>query len=163
VLRLVQELAAALVRLERCDTAEALEPIVADILDLIERTLPTDVRNAIGRAFTTFIAEVLHKRGVEIEAAQIDDLRGFKKMLEAQVDKWAIDWKKKGFDEGIGEGMGRMLRLLFARRLARELTEAEMAVFEERVRTLGPETVGETLLELDGDGLRAWLAGEGGE
>ena len=53
--------------------------------------------------------------------------------------------------------MYRGLQHLFARRLGRPLTEGETATLLVRFDTVGPDRLGDVVLDLTPDALAAWL------
>jgi hypothetical protein len=59
-------------------------------------------------------------------------------------------------DEGRNEGLGP-LEHQFSRRLGRPLTEAEHATLVARLRTHGPDRLGDVVLDLSRDELALWL------
>jgi hypothetical protein len=65
--------------------------------------------------------------------------------------------RKIGRKEGRKEGIALLLRQ-FERRLGRALTEKERARFDKRLKSLGPERLGDVVLDLAPDALAAWLA-----
>jgi len=60
--------------------------------------------------------------------------------------------------EAIEQGAVTALAHLFERRLGRVLHDNERACVRERIETLGPERVGDVVLDLSADELAAWLA-----
>jgi hypothetical protein len=64
---------------------------------------------------------------------------------------------KKGREEGLEAGLRPLLRL-FERRLARALTGAEHTALVARLTALGPDRLGDVVLDLDPPALAAWLA-----
>lgn len=55
------------------------------------------------------------------------------------------------------EGVERMLRRLFARRVGRELTQAEQQALSARAHAGDPEAVEDRALTLEGERLASWL------
>ncbi|MFO0608920.1 MAG: hypothetical protein U0324_37485 [Polyangiales bacterium] len=64
---------------------------------------------------------------------------------------------QKGREEGLETGLRPLLRQ-FERRLARPLTDAEHAALVDRLTALGPDRLGDVVLDLDPSALAAWLA-----
>lgn len=61
-------------------------------------------------------------------------------------------------NEGRRAGLQSSLHHLFVRKLARPLTEEERAAIALRLDTLGPDRLGDAVLDLDAEALAAWLA-----
>ena len=71
---------------------------------------------------------------------------------------WRDDGVNEGRNEGRNEGLAPLLHL-YARRLGRPLTETERTTLTARLDTLGPDRLGDVVLDLaDPDALAAWLA-----
>jgi uncharacterized protein len=68
---------------------------------------------------------------------------------------------KEGFDRGKHAGITEGHAHLFERRLGRPLHDDERALLRERNETLGPDRVGDVVLDLSADELAAWLADPG--
>lgn len=66
-------------------------------------------------------------------------------------------WEKRE-DQLRTEGLTSVLSHQCARRLGRTLTDAEQATLLARVESLGPDRLGDVILDLDGAQLGAWLA-----
>jgi hypothetical protein len=64
---------------------------------------------------------------------------------------------QQGRQEGRQEGLAPLARQ-FARRVGRALTEPELQLLAARLDTLGPDRLGDVVLDLDSTALRAWLA-----
>jgi Uma2 family endonuclease len=64
---------------------------------------------------------------------------------------------EKGIEKGIEEGLERALAHQFERRLGRALTEPERGTLRTRLTILGPERLGDLVLDRDGAALLAWL------
>ena len=64
---------------------------------------------------------------------------------------------KRLTDAGIEKGIGPVEHM-FARRLGRPLADAERAEVLRRLDTLGPDRIGDVVLDLERDALAAWLA-----
>jgi hypothetical protein len=64
---------------------------------------------------------------------------------------------ERGREQGIKEGLLQGLQRQFARRLGRPLTEAETATLLARFDTVGPDRLGDVVLDLTPDALGAWL------
>ena len=65
-------------------------------------------------------------------------------------------WRDEALDEGRDEGL-RPLIHLYERRIGRALTATERAGLVARLGELGPERVGDAVLDLSPDGLANWL------
>ncbi len=65
--------------------------------------------------------------------------------------------RTEGRTEGLAEGLAPLGRQ-FSRRLGRELTEAERALLASRLDTIGPQRLGDVVLDLTPAELAAWLA-----
>ena len=63
----------------------------------------------------------------------------------------------RGMEKGLEKGL-RPLERLFERRLARPLTADERAVLVARLGTVGPDRLGDVVLDLDAPSLATWLA-----
>ena len=82
-----------------------------------------------------------------------------------EVRKWAAELEQKGLKkglkkgqrEGIREGLQPILRMV-ARRLGRPLTEAEEATLLTRFDLVGPDRLGDVVLDFAPAELAAWLA-----
>ncbi|MFO0602349.1 MAG: hypothetical protein U0324_04195 [Polyangiales bacterium] len=70
---------------------------------------------------------------------------------------WLETQQRIGMERGREEGLRPLLRL-FERRLARALTGVEHAALVARLTTLGPDRLGDVVLDLDPPALAAWLA-----
>jgi hypothetical protein len=64
---------------------------------------------------------------------------------------------EKGLEQGLERGLAPLLRL-FSRRLGRPLDEDERGELRRRLEVLGPERLGDVVLDLDSDALGRWLA-----
>jgi flagellar biosynthesis/type III secretory pathway protein FliH len=62
-----------------------------------------------------------------------------------------------GLERGLAEGLRPLVRL-FERRLGRVLTDAERGALASRLDVVGPERLGDVVLDLDSAALAAWLA-----
>ena len=65
--------------------------------------------------------------------------------------------RQEGRQEGEARGVYRGLQHLFARRLGRPLTEGETATLLVRFDTVGPDRLGDVVLDLTPDALAHWL------
>jgi hypothetical protein len=96
--------------------------------------------------------------------------RGVQAMVDlTEVRKWAAELEQKGLKkglkkglreglrEGLKEGLQPILRQV-ARRLGRPLTEAEQATLLTRFDLVGPDRLGDVVLDFTPDELAAWLA-----
>ncbi len=68
------------------------------------------------------------------------------------LDKGIEEGHEKGREEGLGP-----LRHQFERKLGRAMTDAERKTLHARLEALGPDSVGDVVLDLDGEALGAWL------
>ena len=69
--------------------------------------------------------------------------------------------RNEGLADGRHEGLAAGLRLLvrqFERRLGRSLSDAERGVLSSRLDVVGPDRLGDVVLDLDSAALAAWLA-----
>jgi hypothetical protein len=88
-------------------------------------------------------------------------------MAKAMVkaEKAAMAKAEKAVAKAEKAAMAKALGVLvhqFERRLGRALTEAERVRLGKRLGTLGPERVGDVVLDLSPEELSAWLKGRGG-
>ena len=90
-----------------------------------------------------------------------DTLQEFGQMagLDPEIVEGSLAWKciQEGRQEGRDEGLAPLVRL-FQRRLSRELVATERALLSGRLATMGPERLGDVVLDLDREQLEAWLA-----
>jgi hypothetical protein len=73
---------------------------------------------------------------------------------EVVMESWIY---KQGEEKGLEKGIGPLAHQ-FERRLARALTSAERGVLVRRLGTLGPERLGDLVLDFTPEALAAWLA-----
>ncbi|MBI5517558.1 MAG: hypothetical protein HY909_27555 [Deltaproteobacteria bacterium] len=67
------------------------------------------------------------------------------------------EWENTTHARGLQEGQLKSLVHLFERKLCRDLTKAEHGVLHQRLLAVGPERLGDVVLDLDGPALDAWL------
>jgi len=73
-------------------------------------------------------------------------------------DKGKAKGRRAGRREGRHEGKLDVFALMFERRLGRALTDEQRAEIERRLDALGPERLGDVVLDLSARKLAAWLA-----
>ena len=77
-----------------------------------------------------------------------------------EVRKWAAELKREGQQEGLREGLREGLQPILrqvTRRLGRPLTEAEQASLLGRFDLVGPDRLGDVVLDFTPDALSEWL------
>ena len=79
------------------------------------------------------------------------------KLYDELMEKQLMLGMDKGLEKGLEKGL-RPLARQFERRLARPLTAAEQATLVARMGTVGPDRLGDVVLDLDPAALSAWLA-----
>jgi hypothetical protein len=93
-------------------------------------------------------------------------LDAIQEMLMKAMDDQGVTFSSKlyrrgkddGKLEGVQEGMGPLLHQ-FERKLGRTLTEPEREALRLRLKSIGPDRLGDAALDLDGPALAAWIAG----
>ena len=65
---------------------------------------------------------------------------------------------EKGIERGVAKGAAGAFAHQFERRLGRALRDDERACLRERTERLGPDRLGDVVLDLSADELAAWLA-----
>jgi hypothetical protein len=135
-------------------------------VDANEQSLPPVIEAL--RARTT--ARELEELGVAMAVLADADKRqrGLRSVItsllpeEVVMESWIYkQGKQKGVEEGLEQGLEKglgPLAHLFERRLARGLTSAERGVLVRRLGTLGPERLGDLVLDFTPEALAAWLA-----
>jgi hypothetical protein len=88
----------------------------------------------------------------ELPAHRTQDEEDFVSNAQQILD----EWERKATDKGIERGIGPLVRL-FERRLARALTDAERVALRARLGVVGPERLGDVVLDLAPPDLAAWL------
>jgi hypothetical protein len=77
---------------------------------------------------------------------------------EVVMESWIYKkGKQEGLEQGLEKGLGPLAHQ-FERRLARALTSAERGVLVRRLGSLGPERLGDLVIDFSPEALAAWLA-----
>jgi hypothetical protein len=90
-----------------------------------------------------------------LEPVIIEDLVKFGEDMGLQ--KGLEQGLEQGLERGLERGLAPLLRL-FGRRLGRPLDEREQAEVRRRLEALGPDRLGDVVLDLGADELGRWLA-----
>lgn len=105
----LQNLAAALFRLEKSRGPEDIQRVVAALGEWLQEPEHAELQ----RAFTVWLVQVLlpaRMPGAVIPA--IANLQEVKSMLAERVKEWTREWKQEGFQEGLQEGRQEGLQKL---------------------------------------------------
>ena len=78
------------------------------------------------------------------------------KMTAAEIYELFDEYDRQKHEQR--ETVAHLLARLFSQKLKRDLTEDERQTLRRRIKTLGSERVGGTVLAFDRDALGAWLA-----
>ncbi len=78
--------------------------------------------------------------------------------MEKGMEKGMEEGMERGMEKGMEKGAVSTLAHQFERRLRRALRDDERARLHERTATLGPDRLGDLVLDLSADQLAAWLA-----
>ncbi|MBI5518418.1 MAG: hypothetical protein HY909_31895 [Deltaproteobacteria bacterium] len=97
----------------------------------------------------------------ELPERRTTDEEDFVSNAQQILDEWERRATHKGLSQGLSqgrsEGLAPLVRL-FERRLSRPLTETEREGLRSRLGSLGPERLGDVVLDLSPAELGAWLA-----
>lgn len=111
----LQNLAAALFRLEKSRTPQDMVQAVAALVDWLQASEQTGIR----RAFAVWIRRVLlPSRLPKTQLPEVGDLLEIKTMLAETVQSWTQQWLQQGLQQGMEQG-----RLAEANLLERLLTK----------------------------------------
>jgi hypothetical protein len=121
---------------------------------LLERRMAVVASMMQGRYKTmTKVLEELNMEPIIIDFVKYGEDVGFKKGLKKGIREGV----KKGIEKGIEKGLKPLLHL-FERKLGRPLTNEENHLLRDRFGRLGPERVGDVVLDLSSEALGAWLS-----
>lgn len=123
-----------------------LRDALQDLVALPEGTWEREVALPPIKLLRFEIPEDPHKRTAEEEEFVVTA----QELMEA--------FETKAMQKGRAEGWLAPLAHQFERRLGRRLREDERALLQERTQALGPDRVGDVVLDLSADALAAWLA-----
>jgi hypothetical protein len=82
-------------------------------------------------------------------------------IVMTEAERLMAEGEKRGLERGVKQGLERGLApliRLFQRRLGRDLAEAERATLSKRLTKLGPDRLGDVVLDLSPQELAAWLS-----
>lgn len=81
----------------------------------------------------------------------------FLEHTEQLYQQFVHDTEQRGLTRGREQGLAPLMRQ-FTRRVGRPLTDAEHDALTTRLDTLGPDRLGDVVLDFAPDALSAWLA-----
>ena len=97
----LNNLVAALFRLENSRTAQDIQEVLAHLLDWLKSAEQTGLR----RAFTVWINRMLlPKKLPDTHITEFNDLHEVQTMLAETVQKWQIEWENNGLLKGLHQG-----------------------------------------------------------
>ena len=109
----MENLAAALFRLDRSRSYAELQAVVDDLLTW----LATTEQRSLRRAFGIWLRRVfLRRRLPGVVVPEIDDLREVKAMLAERWEQWTREWEQRGLQQGLQQGEARLLLKLLRQR-----------------------------------------------
>ncbi len=116
--------------------------------------LPGETLTAPGVLQNPVPVEALYDRDAAHEVALTNLLqrKGYN-----DLDAVRSEGIEQGVEQGIEQGIERALGHQFERKLGRTLAADERATLRARLTALGPERLGDVVLDLDGVALLAWL------
>ena len=127
--------------------------------------LPRDAwERAVVEPLVALIRRDLARMGITLQLPEKDPVHDFKVIKAAwEVRKTELraEGKAEGLAEGKAEGLAEGLRPLMRlveRRLGRALTETERDSLAARFDIVGPDRLGDVVLDLDSSALEAWIA-----
>lgn len=131
-------------------------------VDASERSLPQVIETLRARTSPRELEELGVAMAVLADADKRQrGLRGVITSLlpeEVVMESWIYkQGKQTGLEQGLEKGLGPLAHL-FERRLTRGLTQAERGVLVRRLDTVGPERLGDLVIDLSPEALAAWLA-----
>jgi hypothetical protein len=108
----LQNLSAALIRLERSQSPEDVLRVLESLLKWLNEPEHSELR----RSFATWMQEILlPARLPGVEIPKLGELQEVKSMLAERVLEWTQEWKQEGFEQGFQEGIGIVRRALLAK------------------------------------------------
>lgn len=125
----LQNLAAALFRLERSRGPEDVQRVLEALLQWLDVPALSELR----RSFGVWMREVLLPARVPgAVIPQMSDLEEVKSMLAERVVEWTQEWKQEGFEEGLRQGIANTAATLRGMLLAS--LEERFGALPEEVR-----------------------------
>ena len=132
----MENLAAALFRLDRSRSRDELQAVVDDLL----AWLATPERRSLRRAFGIWLRRVfLRRRLPGAVIPEIDDLHEVKAMLAERWEQWTREWEQRGLQQGEVRLLLKLLRQRFGELppwVIERLAAAETAQLETWVEGL---------------------------
>lgn len=126
----LQNLVAALFRLEGCRTPADLRGVIRLLIDWLQDASQASLR----RSLTEWLRRVLLPRRLPgVTLREVQDLQEVNSMLSERVKEWTRDWREEGRQQGSREGRQDTARRLIARTEMDDAMIAEvtgLAVFE---------------------------------
>jgi hypothetical protein len=78
-------------------------------------------------------------------------------VVMTEAERLMAEGEKRGLNQGLKQGLAPLVRQ-FERRLGRALAEGERTALGKRLATLGPDRLGDVVLDLAPQELASWLA-----
>ncbi len=122
--------------------------------------LPRDAwERAVAEPLVALIRRDLARMGITLQLTEKDPVHDFKVIKQAwemRKSELRAEGKAEGKAEGLAEGLRPLMRQV-ERRLDRSLTESERESLAARFDIVGPDRLGDVVLDLDAAALAAWI------
>ena len=133
----LNNLVAALFRLENSRTEQEIQGILVHLIDWLKDPKQTSLR----RAFTVWFNRVLlPAKAPDAHFTELNDLNEVNTMLAERVKQWTQEWKQEGKHEGRQEGRQEEASKLFLLLLESKFGAVNQQL-QEKVRTADPELI----------------------
>ncbi|MSQ48261.1 MAG: DUF4351 domain-containing protein [Deltaproteobacteria bacterium] len=133
----LQNLLAALFRMENSRTPSDVEQVLSALVEWVSDPLQDSLR----RAFTIWLKRVfLPGRMPNVTFETLNDLQEVRSMLAERVTDWTKDWKQQGIEEGRQEGRQEGEAALLLRQMERRFGPLEESM-RQRIRAADAETL----------------------
>ncbi|HEX3556019.1 MAG TPA: Rpn family recombination-promoting nuclease/putative transposase [Thermoanaerobaculia bacterium] len=135
----IQNLAAALFRLERSQGLEEIQGVLGALLEWLVEPEQAPLR----RSFTAWLKQVLLPARVPgVAIPEVSELEEVRSMLAERVKDWTREWKQEGFEKGFGEGLekgfGEGLEKGLEKGIEKGLEKGHAALLRELEKRFGP-------------------------
>lgn len=133
----LQNLVAALFRLENSRTPSDVEQVLNALVDWLKDPQQDSLR----RAFTVWVKRVfLPGRMPNVPFDHLNDLQEVRSMLAERVIDWTEEWKRQGLEQGRQEGLQQGEMVLLLRQMERRFGPLDEPI-RQRLRVADAETL----------------------